>query len=331
MLKNENNGEGPNKRLLPSFVRFSEWLHLSCLSAFLFVSGIYIPIIGAVLSLLSAVPISLIGVRHGVYKAFTAVMFVAVSMFLPFGYMGSLSFILNIGFLGIVFCYFVRKTNSAGEAIFGLVIAALISKLIFMGLIVYISGHSPYILDESSIDAIEKYYKTYSVRDDILEMVKQFINMLIPSILIVYAGMEAFVNYLLVSVLESRRQRTSSVPKTETNELKIHPLPPFEQWSFPRSLLSAFLIAFLIPLLDTSDSSIILLSAEYNLKALTAVMFYIQGFCFVWWWAKNYSYGVRLSIFFVLLFVPVFSIGVIIIGTLDIALNLRERIRRNSK
>ena|GEM_PF-2332640 len=355
MFKNENKGEGPNKRLLPPFVQHAEWIWLSFLSAVLFVSGIYAPAIGAslaelaylpallagiaafvgtVLALIASIPISLIGIRQGVNKAFHAVVFTAAVIYLLFGEVISISFALDVGLLGIFFSYIVRKTNTAGEAILGLIIVALISKLFLMGIMYYTRGQNPFLLDESYIDEIlVRSFKASGASMDALNLAKQYILLSIPTFLIAAAGFEVFVNYLLISKIESRRQRISNASETETNELKIHPIPPLEQWSFPRSLLAAFLLAFVIPLFNDSDSSIVLLSTELNLKFLCCIIFFIQGLSFTWWLIilKNFSYGIRLSIFFVLFFVPVLSLGFVIIGSFDIALNLRKRIRRNTK
>lgn len=294
------------------------------------------PVLGVVLSLVSPVPISLIGIRQGVHKAFLAVVFVTVSMALPFGLTGSLLFFLSVGFLGVVFSVIAKNTSSAGEAVLGLAVTALVARLIFMAIMVYAKGHNPFVLDESSMDVLIRYLKTPELNDDVLETIKQNINLSIPSFLIVAAAIEAFVNYLLVSKIEGRRQRmrSDSIAQTETDELKVHPLPPFEQWAFPRSMLAAFLLAFLIPLFSDSNSSIILRSIEFNLKFVSFVMFFIQGYSFAWWWVlyRNYSYGVRLSILIVLLlFVLVFSMVIIVVGVLDIAIDLREKIRRRNK
>ena len=353
MFKNEDKGEGPNKRFLPPFVQYTEWLWLSFLSAVLFVSGIYAPIIGSSLSklaylpallagvaafvgtalaLVASVPISLIGIRQGIKKAFLAVVCVSVVLFLAFGDVGLTSFALDVGLLGVLFCYIARKTNTAGEAIFGLIIVALTAKLVLMGYMYYTRGQNPFLLDEGYIDdLLIKSFKASGTSMDVLKTAKQYIFMSIPTFLVAAAGFEVFVDYLLISKIENRRQRIRNAGETETNELKIHPLPPFEQWSFPRSLLAAFFIAFIIPLF--SDSDIMLLSIELNLIFLCCLMFFIQGISFTWWLTllKNFSYGVRLSIFFVLFFVPVLSMGFIIIGSFDIALNIRKRIRRNTK
>jgi len=337
MFKNKDEGEGPNKRLLPTFVQYTEWLRLSCLSVFLYVSGINIPVIGVVLTLTSPAPISLLGIRQGTSKAFLAVVFIAAILFPVFGDAGSMSFILSTGFLGIALGAIARKTNSAGETIFGLIIIMLISKLILMWYMVNTRDFNPFILEESSIDALMKSLNVSSTSDDIVKAITEQMKLLTPSFLIMAAGLDVFVNYLLVSKMESRRQKiigaSPSIADEKTNEFKIHPLPPFELWSFPRSVLSAFFTAFLITLFNASDSSSILLSAELNLKVLTSVMFFIQGISFAWWWMlhKNFSYWARLSIFFFLMFIPIFSMGLIILGIMDIIINIREKIRRDNK
>jgi len=333
MFRNEDKGEGPNKRLLPPFVQYIEWLRLSCLSVFLFISGIYMPIIGLAVALMAPVPISLIGVRQGTYKAFLAVAFVAAMLFLPFGAAGAASFIFGAGFLGFVFALAVRKTNSAGEAIFGLIAAALISKLMFMGFTMYTDGINPFTLNENAVSSIMKSINASAASEDIFQKIAQQLSLMTPSFLIMASGLDALVTYFLVSKIESRRQKINAASSGAAAIEPIHPLPPFGQWSFPRSLLAAFFTAFFITLFDASGSSRILLSAEVNLKVLTSVMFFIQGLGFVWCWMlhRNFSHWARLAILFILLFIPVFSMGLIIIGIIDITVNLREKIRRVNK
>ena len=332
MSNNEDKGERPDKRLLPASVQNIEWLKLCCYSILFYISGVYVPIVGIVIALASPVPISLIGIRQGINKAFLAVAFVAAFLLIVFGEVGSVSYVFGAGLLGVVFVIIVKKTNSAGEAIFGLIIAAVAAKLLFMGYMVYTRGANPFVLDEDSINSLIRSFYASGASDDILETVKQHINLSIPSFLIMAAGFDAFVSYLLVSKIEHRRLELLNTSETETNELKVLPMPPFEQWSFPRSLLVAFFSALLISLFNDSNTSIMLISAEINLKILTSIMFYIQGLSFVWWWLnhKNFSYGIRLSVFFVLLFIPIFFMGLIILGIVDITVNLREKIRRLS-
>jgi len=331
MLNDGNKGEGPDKRLLPTSVQHSEWLRLSCYSALLYVAGIHVPILGIaiVLGLISPTPISLIGIRQGTYKAFSAVVFVALIFYFPYGVASSASFIC-ISFIGIVFGIIVKKTNSAGEAVFALIIAALVSKLLYMGFMVYTKEINPFEFDENSVNALISSLKASGAADDVLDTIRQRINLLIPSLLIMTAGIDTIANYFLVSRIENRRLSISSSSDPDANELKIHPMPTLDQWSFPRSLLVAFFSAFLISLFNDSNTSVMLISAELNLKILTCILFFIQGLSFVWWWMlyKKFSYGIRLSVLFVLLFIPIFLVGLIFVGLIDIALNLRERIGR---
>ena len=292
-------------------------------------------IIGTALALAAPAPISLIGIRQGAYKAFLAVVFAATIIFLPFGNVGSASFVLGAGFLGIAFGIAVKKTNSSGEAILVLTIAALASKLVFMWFMIYTQEYNPFALDENSLNALMNSLNTSGAGDDILTALAQQISLLTPSFLIMGASLDVFMNYFIISKVEDRRQKLiSASPSSTDNELKVFALPPFEQWTFPRSLLTAFITAFLITLFDNSGSSRILLSAELNLKILTSLMFFIQGAGFIWWGVlyKNFSYGIRLSIFLViLLFIPIFFMGIIIIGIVDIAVDLRGKIRRSNK
>ena len=343
MFRKEDKGEGPNQRLLPSSVQYIEWLRLSCTSVLLFVSGIYLQAVAMPLTLAALAapaPISLIGIRQGVYKAFLAVIFVATALFLPFGYEGSVSFIFSAGFLGIIFAVVVKKANSAGETFLGLVITALAAKLMFMLFMINTRGTNPFVLDENSVSAIMNSFIA-GASDDVLNTLAQQLNLLVPTFLIIAAGIDSFVNYFLVLKIENRRRQLRTASSSiavnsadeRTNELKIHPLPPLEQLSFPRSLLTAFLAAFLITLLDVSGTNRTLLSAELNLKILTSILFFIQGLSFVWWWMlhKNYSFWVRYPILLILLFIPILSMGLVMVGIVDIVIDLREKMRRNSK
>lgn len=288
-------------------------------------------IIGISISLISTIPISLIGIRQGASKAYLAVIFIAVIMSLPFGYEGLMSFVFITGILGIAFGIIVRKTNSAAETILGLIIVALVSELVFEGLMIYTIGYN-FIFDENHLNEIVKSLKESGVSEDMLRLVEQYMKLIIPSVLIIISGFNVFMNYFFVSKIEQRR--ISGASNSGTNKIEIFPLPPFEQWSFHRSLLSAFILAFLITLLDSSNTSVILISTELNLMILTFLLFSIQGLSFVWWFMinKNLYFGVRLSIIFILLlFISVFFMGLIVMGILDIAFNLKQRMRRRNK
>ena len=331
MLKNENEGEGPNKRLLPPFVQYSEWLQLCCCSFAMFVLERYI--ISISISLLSTIPISLISIRQGARKAYLAVISIAVFMSLPFGYEGFMSYVFITGIMGIAFGIIAGKTKSAGETILGLLIVALASELIFEGLMFYSRGYS-FTFDENRLIEFVKSLEDSGVSEDIIELVKQNFNHIIPSVLIIISGFTAFMNYLFVSIIEQRRRKKiSSDSSTGTNELEIFPLPPFEQWSFPRSLLTAFIFAFFLTLFEAYETSVLLISSVLNILITTFILFTIQGLSFVWWWvlSRNLYFGVRFSIMIVMfLFISVFFLGLIVMGTLDITFNLKQRMRRKN-
>ncbi|MCL1876014.1 MAG: YybS family protein [Synergistaceae bacterium] len=290
-------------------------------------------IIGISISLLSTIPISLIGIRQGPRKAYLSVISIAILMSLPFGYEGLMSYVFIAGISGIAFGILARKTNSAGESILGLTIAIIASTLIFEGLMFYTRGYS-FSFNENHLNEIIESLEDSGVSEDILIFMKHYLNLIIPSVLVIISGFSAFMNYLFVSKIEQRRKRTISDSNTGTNELEIFPLPPFEQWSFPRSLLSAFVLAFIITLFDSHRTSVMLISTELNLMILTFILFSIQGLSFIWWFMiyKNLNFGVRFSIIIViLLFISVFFLGLIVMGLLDIAFNLKQRMRRKNK
>lgn len=304
MNLNDDKGGKSEKRLLPPFI-------LCSASVLLFLAGVYLPAAGVVLALIAPAPIALVGLRHGLRNAFVGLVFASALVYLPFGELATASFVLGPGILGVAIAAVAQKTKAAAEAMLLLVSVSVGAKLLFMFSMMSITGHNPFMFDEASLRAVFSSLPTNASDEAFTAMINQ-IPLLIPSFITLAAGLDAFVNYLLVSKLHR------AVPA----------LPPFEDWRFPRSLLVALLVSLILPLLepDIGDSRV-LTSVELNLKIIVNILFFIQGFSFVWWWMlrKKASRVVRFFIILVLL-IPIFSMGLIALGIGDIWLNLRDRI-----
>lgn len=149
-----------------------------------------------------------------------------------------------------------------------------------------------------------------------VELITDSLVMLFPLMLVNVSFFTSWLTHVL-SRLVAKRTR--------------HPLPalpPFREWSFPRSLLVYYFAAFVVMLLFGQElREGFWLSALTNGKALLDILFIIQGlsFCVYMAYQKGWSFIQPVLFVLVFLFPPVASI-LSLLGIVDIGFELRKRI-----
>lgn len=305
-----NEDKGGKLALLPPFI-------LCSLSVLLFMAGVYLPIIGVAVALAAPAPIALAGLRYNLRTTFIGIIFALLIVYILFGELVTVSFMIGTALLGLSLALTAPRVKTAGEAMLLFVASSVALKVAFMFAMIAITGHNPFLFDEASLREMFSSFPSAGTDEMFSLMIKQ-LPLIIPSFLTLAAGLDCLVNYLLVSKIELKvRGEKTPVPN----------MPSLGEWRFPRSILSALLVALLLPFFSGDEPSRVLISVELNLKIIVNVMFFIQGLSFVWWWTarKNFQRGIRLLIFIVLM-IPIFSMGVVALGIGDIWLNLRDRL-----
>lgn len=170
-------------------------------------------------------------------------------------------------------------------------------------------------LFEQSNQILSNYLGDATSGINFAEMLKLYF----PSILIINSIFLGFVNYWIGYGLH---KRLGSKPR---------PFPPLSELRFPRSIIYYYVVALGLALLQAFLKLEWLKMSVLNILPVLDLILSVQGVLFVFFFAKQRKMGKGLPILsIVLLFIPTFTYILKIIGVVDLALNIREKIASRS-
>ncbi len=145
------------------------------------------------------------------------------------------------------------------------------------------------------------------------------LKLFFPSVLIINALFLGFVNYWIGYGLH---KRLGNQPR---------PFPPFSELRFPKSIIYYYVVVLGLALLQGALKIDWLNVSVMNILPVLDLILTVQGILFVFYFAKQKKMGKGLPILsIVLLFIPTITYILKIIGIMDLALNIREKIASGS-
>lgn len=153
-----------------------------------------------------------------------------------------------------------------------------------------------------------------------LDVLRESIDMLpdlIPSALVTVGIMLAFVAQWLSYKVINRLER------------KNYRFPAFDQLKLPTAILWYYFIALILNYIVSAEDGVLYL-AVINVFVLTGFLLVIQGFSFIFYYAKKKKWSMAIPIVIVvfsLLFPQLLLYLVRILGIIDLGFSLRERIQ----
>ncbi|GHV36715.1 membrane protein [Synergistales bacterium] len=295
-------------------------------SAVLFCAGAVVPFIGVAALLFCPVPLAILGARENDFLA-TAGLAMASLILLPiFGVWVSLYFFLGEGVLCLGLTVPLGRVKNGVECLFLCVVVSILSKLLLLALMMSLRGQNPFMMDPESMKVLLSQM-TLSFGGNAEEAIQVASHMaklaswMLPSLILFSSVFDSFFNYKLCEVLQRRFHLRRKFP----------PITPFDSWRFPRSLLWAFVFAFMLPLFMEEDDALGGMM-EVNLKFSVCAFYFFQGLSLVWWalLRKKWPRFLRVMLM-VLLCVPVLGLWVIGLGVGDMCFDIRARVMNKNK
>ncbi|MFC3886316.1 YybS family protein [Bacillus songklensis] len=298
---------------------------LALFAVMLFVS-LYIPLIGAIFSLLLAVPFLIFTARHGWKKAF---LFLIGSLFLTglFGTIMLLPITFAFGSSGIVMGQlYTQQKNRYIVLLGGTVVFSVNLVLLFVITSVFANIN---MLNELQI-AFEKSLKTSQEMLDSLgqspneQALKQFeaalktIPYLLPSVLAMSGFVLAFITKWIAT------------PILRKLGYRIEKFPPLREFKLPKSILWYYLLVMIVSFVRMEQGSFLYI-AVLNLATILQLLIVAQGYSLVFYYFHNKSFGKWLSILVVIITLsqPFLLQFIRILGIIDLGFDLRNQ--RKSK
>ena len=285
---------------------------------------LYLPLIGAFLMVFLPLPFILYTVRHGI-KAAVTLMAASIFITLIVGSLFALPLTLTYALSGIVMGYFYQKRQTAG-ALIGGTIAFLISFVVMYAASVAFFQIDPIEEATGSMDetidmaksmmaAIGQEANEAAINQ--LEEQMKYIGYLIPSLLVSVSFIFAILSHAV------------TIPVLKRLKIQLVPLKPFREWKLPTSIVWYYLIVSFIFFLNLDTGSFLYIAAV-NLLFVLQVLLVVQGFSFIFFYShvKNYSKAIPVTAIILSLILPILMYLVRILGIIDLAFNLRGRVKK---
>ncbi|MDQ0856888.1 YybS family protein [Bacillus sp. V2I10] len=285
---------------------------------------LYLPLFGAFLMVFLPLPFILYTVRHGI-KAAVTLMAASIFITLIVGSLFALPLTLTYALSGIVMGYFYQKRQTAG-ALIGGTIAFLISFVVMYAASVAFFQIDPIEEATGSMDetidmaksmmaAIGQEANEAAINQ--LEEQMKYIGYLIPSLLVSVSFIFALLSHAV------------TIPVLKRLKIQLVPLKPFREWKLPSSIVWYYLIVSFLFFLNLDTGSFLYIAAV-NLLFVLQVLLVVQGFSFIFFYChvKNYSKAIPVIAIILSLILPILMYLVRILGIIDLAFNLRGRVKK---
>lgn len=217
------------------------------------------------------------------------------------------------------------KKLTGGESYIMCAGTSILFKTLLLWAFWYFTGENILLPDASQTTAIMT--QLYGDDPEIASALRRILSLLphmLPAMLVIYAGIEAFLNYSLCYTFTRKLFPQSKNYPPE--------LPPFTLWKFPASILLVSASAFILSWFLDAEGDFEVTMFVMNLQIAANVIMFVQGLSLAFWIMEGFRLrrGTKIA-FGVIMFVPFFWAWLIVMGMCDMALNMRERMKFKGK
>jgi uncharacterized protein YybS (DUF2232 family) len=282
--------------------------------------SVLLPGLGSMLVYLIPTPIALCVVRHELRLGIVASIaagFMAAIIGSP---IQACLIVIGFGLLGVAIGESIRANFSLMQILVYGSVVALISKLLFAGIIWMLMGQEVIELLNMALNQGRELFEAvgapYGLEfDEVISMAA----LVIPGLLLGSSLLEVVVNYSVVANI---------LGKLGT---KVKKLPPFSLWRFPPRLVYGYILGLALMVVNTYYSSTVLSLIGLNLIVVMSQAFFVQGLSLSWFVADQYKLHKGLRWFLAVLGVilGVFSV-IVFVGVFDSLINIRRFFQRTT-
>jgi len=282
--------------------------------------GTYIPFLGFFLTIV-AVPLALVGIRHGLGVLGTSVVVAGLLGTMIGGLPTGVSVMLVSGSasLFITYCYLHKWSTS--HTVIGLSIVSIITFSISFQLLIVISGINFFELMDASMQKTIEMMKAFPIGSSqseemiaSMEFLTETTKMIFPSVLFVVGVLQAILNIVVLRFVMKRLK----MPFIEGE--------PFNQFSFDKSVLIGTSLILGLSYLAGVMGIVNLVTLFVNVLIIVAFVFSIQGIAVMDFFLASRGAKPGMRIFFTALLYFLLN-GYIfygIVGWFDIIFNFRK-------
>lgn len=285
------------------------------------------PVVGFMGLLVCPLPLAVLGCLEGHKVMSIAELMIEATLFIAVSPLMAVYFLIGCApVAGIIFLLSRDEFKSARKfsGAENLLITAGVSlgaKLILLVVFWLYTGRNILFPDIAQMEVILQ--QLYGSQPELVETARQVLVIfpyMLPSMLVIYAGVEVFLNYGLCY----------SLTRKISPSIKNFPpeLPNFTSWRFSVSLLFASIIGFVMSYFVDAQTWLEGSMFVINLQIVVNIFMFIQGLSLAFWLMTGFKLRRSTKIFmFAILTIPFFWPWLVVMGMSDMVLNLRDRIK----
>ncbi|HXL01671.1 MAG TPA: YybS family protein [Candidatus Atribacteria bacterium] len=291
----------------------AEGAFLAALTVVFYLSSIYIPILGFLLSFLCPLPVMFLTIRWDMRAGLLAALVASFIVFIFAGVVSALTCFVGFTLLGLIMGLTIKRGYNFIEVIGINTLVSISSKLLLIGLVILIMGQNPLAESLSFLEeGLKKGLSFLPSEGGInVEDIINLIRMALPATVIVASILDTVLNFLLGGWIGKRLG------------IKFPPFPPFGEWQLPKSIFWAFALGWLFVLFGGTT---FWGKIGLNLQMVTQILFLVQGASVVYYFLGKYIRSrVWLTIIVIFLALqPLLSTILSWLGVFDVWFDLRK-------
>lgn len=290
-------------------------------------AGSFLPGLASLGLLLSPLPLSVLGCIEGRKNASVAELMIEVTLFVLYSPTMAAYFLLSSAPLSAMIFMLsqenfreVRKLTG-GQSVVLCIGTSVIFKTILLGAFWFFTGKNILLPDVRSLEPLMS--ELYGSQPELWESLRRVLSLLphlLPSMLLIYASFEAFMNYALCRLILRKY-----FPKSKNYPAEI---PEFKLWKFPVSLFLASVAGLVMSWFTDVDTWLAGTIFVINLQIVVNVVMFVQGLSMAFWIMDGFKLKRGTKAFIcAILMIPFFWPWLIVVGMCEMSINLRNRIR----
>ncbi|MDK2896183.1 MAG: hypothetical protein PWP04_303 [Candidatus Atribacteria bacterium] len=286
---------------------------MAALTVILYLSSIYIPFFGFLLSFLCPIPVMFLVIRWDLKTGLLAAGVASLVVFAFAGILQALVCLLGFSFLGVIMGLAIKRGLEWLEVIAWGTMISLLSKVALMGLALLLIGENPVAQSIAIMEDVLNQNSKFlgDVGEEGVKMLIQVIRLSLPGILIVASLFDTVLNFILGSWVGKKI------------DILFPEIPPFSLWRLPRSVAWVFILGWILVIFGgvTFWGQVGL-----NVQIVTQTLFLVQGASVIYFFLDKRIASQILKVIIVLFLAiqPLFSTLIAWVGVFDTWFDFRK-------
>ncbi len=291
---------------------------LSAISAVLFLSSVFIPVVGVAVAFFCPVPIVILGMKHGFRRGLTGTVVASIIVGLLSGPFQALWMFMGFGFVGLGIGVLVAMGKSAIEVLIYGSMISLSSKVVLVLLSLALFGVNPFSIDIKQMEhALTSALSVAGSSVDVKLLVSRWLTIMqiaVPAIFLLASIIDTFLAYIV------------SYKVLKKMHISMPQLLPFELWALPRSMFWGFVAGILFAWMGRGDVGNLWYRIGINVQIVFSIAFMIYGMSILYFWLKKVKMPkvVAWIIVVVTVLQPFLSQLLVFLGIFDLWVDFRK-------